>query len=128
MIFDANILNVICVHIHDPKTFMHFALTCSKTKYVTDLRKKDKMKEFSIRKTYNDTDMYGDGIHIVDENYYRASGTSMACPHVAGLAGLLLSIVPEISNEQVGDRLRTTADNIDELADKVKELKELLDE
>ena len=39
----------------------------------------------------NGTDMYGDGTHIVDEKYYIASGTSMSCPHVAGLAALLLS-------------------------------------
>lgn len=38
-----------------------------------------------------DTDMYGDGTHIVDGNYYISCGTSMACPHVAGLAALLLS-------------------------------------
>ena len=37
------------------------------------------------------TDMYGNGLHIVDENYYYASGTSMACPHVAGLVALLLA-------------------------------------
>ncbi|HEX08609.1 MAG TPA: hypothetical protein ENG38_02225, partial [Thermoplasmatales archaeon] len=37
------------------------------------------------------TDMYGDGAHIVDKYYYIASGSSMACPHVAGLAALILS-------------------------------------
>jgi len=39
----------------------------------------------------NGTDIYGDGIHIVDKFYYLASGTSMSCPYVAGLAALLLS-------------------------------------
>ncbi len=39
----------------------------------------------------NNTDMYNDGTHIVDDNYYRASGTSMSCPLVAGLTALLLS-------------------------------------
>ncbi len=40
------------------------------------------------------TDMYGDGRHFVpagdgSAKYYRASGTSMAAPHVAGLAALV---------------------------------------
>jgi parallel beta-helix repeat protein len=39
----------------------------------------------------NGTDIYGDGASIVNEKYLIASGTSMSCPYVAGLAALLLS-------------------------------------
>jgi parallel beta-helix repeat protein len=58
------------------------------------------------------TDMYGDGTHIVDDKYYYASGTSMACPHVAGLAALIRSIVPDFANYEVLERLISTTDDI----------------
>ena len=50
---------------------------------------------------------------VVGENYYIASGTSMACPHVAGLAALLLSLVPHLSNTEVAERIIAMTDNID---------------
>ncbi|OGP93795.1 MAG: hypothetical protein A2157_12395 [Deltaproteobacteria bacterium RBG_16_47_11] len=48
----------------------------------------------------NGTDMYGDGQHFIpqgnpDAEYYVASGTSMAAPHVTGLVGLIKSQNPE---------------------------------
>lgn len=68
----------------------------------------------------NATDMYaaGDngaglpsGICVVNSNYYRSRGTSMACPHVAGLAALVVSKFPNISNAEVAARIMGTADN-----------------
>jgi len=42
-------------------------------------------------------------------NYANMSGTSMASPHVAGVAGLIFSVNPSLSNQQARDILRNTA-------------------
>jgi len=63
----------------------------------------------------NGTDMYGNGIHIVDDKYYWANGTSMACPHVAGLAGLILSKYPNCPNGYITELISSSVDNIDSL-------------
>lgn len=61
----------------------------------------------------DETDMYGDGEHIVDEHYYRASGTSMACPHTAGVAALVWSAHPDWTADDVREQLHRTADDIE---------------
>ena len=45
-------------------------------------------------------------------SYGSWSGTSMACPHVSGLAALILSLEPSLTNAEVRARIRDTADNI----------------
>jgi subtilisin family serine protease len=46
---------------------------------------------------------------LLDDTYGDLSGTSMATPHVAGLAGLLRSCNPGLTAAQVRDLLRSTA-------------------
>ena len=58
MSFDANIFNIICEHIDDPKTFFNFALVSHKTRYVTELHKNNKMDQFTIRHTNHDCSGY----------------------------------------------------------------------
>jgi subtilisin family serine protease len=55
------------------------------------------------------------GLNIVsayiNSKFAEMSGTSMACPLVAGIAGLVLSANPELGPDQLMDILRETADS-----------------
>jgi subtilisin family serine protease len=50
---------------------------------------------------------------VPNDTYGFKDGTSMAAPHVAGLAGLIWSRNPGLTNAQVRQILETTCDNID---------------
>ncbi len=58
-------------------------------------------------------DVSAPGVQIAstffNQQYAALSGTSMASPHVSGLAGLLLSANPDLTNRQVMDIIRNTA-------------------
>ena len=55
------------------------------------------------------------GIHSDPSGYNYMQGTSMACPHVTGLAGLIRAYAPFYTNDEVAERIIATADNIDDL-------------
>ncbi len=46
------------------------------------------------------------------DTYYEASGTSMACPHVAGLAALLLSYNSSLTPQKLLNILKTSSESI----------------
>lgn len=61
-------------------------------------------------------DVTAPGEHIpstfLNNHYVFMSGTSMAAPHVAGLAGLIRAHKPELSNVEVMELIRKTADDL----------------
>ena len=64
------------------------------------------------------TDMYGEGscpepdVHIVDEYWYIASGTSMAAPHVTASFGVLEELSYGLMPENIEEYLREGADDL----------------
>lgn len=78
----------------------------------------DQKSGFSNFGAWIDVAAPGSNILSTYHNNYQASyasisGTSMASPMVAGLAGLILSMNPEMPQAQVRDCILSSADNID---------------
>jgi len=88
----------------------------SGTLAVASTDNKDKKSVFSNYGNWIDISAPGTDIASLGAggNYYWMSGTSMACPHVSGVAALLLSHSPgTLTNQQLWDFLVDHADNID---------------
>lgn len=81
---------------------------------VTATDETDSLADFS---SYGDwVDLAAPGTSIYStylwNMYFSLSGTSMACPHVAGVAALIWSQYPSMTNEQVRSQLLNTADDL----------------
>jgi subtilisin family serine protease len=89
---------------------------------VAALDRRDELASFSN---------YGEkGVHVaapgkeilstwLNGEYEEHSGTSMATPFVAGVAGLVLSVEPNLSVKELRERLMNTSDKLDSLKGKV---------
>lgn len=56
---------------------------------------------------------------VPGDNFALKSGTSMAAPHVSGAAGLILNKFPNLSNEQLKERLMFSTDRLPHLEEKL---------
>jgi subtilisin family serine protease len=67
----------------------------------------------------NSVHVFAPGVNIYstvsNNKYKKMSGTSMACPHVAGVAGLLLASEPNLSYTDIKNRLMNTSVSSSEL-------------
>lgn len=77
----------------------------------------DTKASFSNYGTWIDVSAPGNNIYstTVGASYGYKSGTSMASPMVAGLAGLMLSLNPALTNTDIRNCIQTTVNNIDGL-------------
>ncbi|MEW6279595.1 MAG: S8 family peptidase [Candidatus Eremiobacterota bacterium] len=85
--------------------------------------KRDRLASFSNYGAES-VDLAAPGVGIKStlpgDRYGSMSGTSMACPHVAGVAALIATAVPQASNQEIKDRLLGGVDRNGSLEGKVR--------
>jgi hypothetical protein len=83
---------------------------------------RDRLAGFSNYGQHN-VDLAAPGVGTLStvpgSGYETKSGTSMATPHVAGVAGLILSLYPEANNQEIKTRLLANVDAVPALQGKV---------
>ena len=72
IIFDDNVLSVICLHIDDPKTFAAFSIACKKTNKISKFHLNQKMDQFAI----TISDVGTGGALIITSYRYLPNGSS----------------------------------------------------
>ncbi len=95
----------------------HFPSGYDKVLSVASSDQGDLKSSFSNYGTSVDVSAPGEVIYSTWQNdtYSYASGTSMASPLVAGLAGLVAAKFPNYNAIQVAEQIRVTSDNIDDI-------------
>ncbi len=87
--------------------------------YVISVAASDQSDQKAVFSNYGPTiDVTAPGVDIfsslagANDAYGNMSGTSMACPMVAGLAAMILAIDPNLSPDEVENCIESTADDI----------------
>lgn len=95
----------------------HYPSGYDKVLSVASTTQSDTKSGFSTYGTTVDVSAPGSSIYSTWQNnvYATISGTSMASPLAAGLAALVWAVFPHYTPLQVGERVRVTSDNIDNL-------------
>ncbi|MBO4656006.1 MAG: S8 family serine peptidase [Bacteroidales bacterium] len=78
------------------------------------------LDQYGIRGSFSkygeELDVVAPGVDVYSclpyNRYASWDGTSMACPHVAGVAALILSVAPSLTSKQVRDIIETTAQKV----------------
>ncbi len=91
-----------------------YPAACNKAMGVAATDQYDQRAYFSSYGSH--VDISAPGVTILSTvrgtSYANKNGTSMATPHVTGLAALIWSKKPELTNDQVGEVITQTADDI----------------
>lgn len=99
---------------NDNNSVLHYPAAYNNVYAVAACSNTDVKSSFSCFGTWVDITAPGNNINstLPGNNYGSQSGTSMACPLVAGLAGLMLSKYPWMTQTDVLNCISTTAVNI----------------
>ncbi len=93
---------------------LHYPAAHANAIAVASTTAQDVLSSFSTRGVWVDIAAPGSSIYstVYGNSYRTMSGTSMATPHVAGLAALILSRNPTLTPTQVQDLIESTADDL----------------
>lgn len=108
---------IICAAANDGNNVLHYPAAYNNVYAVASTGSGDAKSSFSCYGTWVDISAPGENIYstIPNTSYGNMSGTSMATPLVAGLAGLMLSKNPYMSQTQVLNCISSSAVNINAL-------------
>ena len=120
---------ILCAAGNDNTSMTHYPSAYTNAVAVTATNYLDEKADYSNYGSYvdiaapggdgndNNGDGYMDGVlqntfSGTSEGYYFFTGTSMATPHVAGIAAAMFAVNPSITNVDVRNILETTADDL----------------